>query len=410
MEGAAPTDGVPWFDVTGPDFAITSAAVHAARERSWYARTEYGLAVLRHAETEELLKHPLLRQGSVSWLARNGVTEGPLADWWASWVLHQEGAEHRRLRRLMNPAFSARAATALLPRFRALAGELTDVFADRGGCEFVAEFAEPYAARVIAVLLGLPEPEWPVVARESGVLGLAMTVNVRRDLDRIERALAALYAYADELIADRRRRERDDFVSRLVRAGGPAADRGRDRDRDRLSDAELRDGLVLLIFGGFDTTRNQLGLALRTFARHPAQWRLLAERPELGAAAAEEVMRVNPTVRWITREALADFTFQGLDIPAGTTVQLWSESAGTDPRAHGPYSFDITAERAPHFGFGGGVHHCLGHFVARGDMAEALPVLARRLRDLRIGEGAVQLPDSGNTGPVRLPLLFTPAP
>ncbi|MFE0421251.1 cytochrome P450 [Streptomyces sp. NPDC058953] len=401
MTHAAPGDGVPWFDVTAPDFSITSAAVHAARENSWYARTDYGLAVLRHAETAELLEHPLLRQGSVSWLARNGVTGGPLADWWSTWVLHQEGEDHRRLRRLMNPAFSARSATALLPRFRALATELTDAFADKGRCEFVAEFAEPYAARVLAVLLGLPESEWPVFAGESTVLGLAMGVNVRRDLDRIEGALAALYAYADELIADRRRRERDDFVSRLVRAS---------RDTDRLSGAELRDGLVLLIFGGFDTTRSQLGLALRTFARHPGQWRLLAERPELGAAAADEVMRVDPAVRWITREALEDFTFRGLDIPAGTTVQLWSESAGTDPRAHGPYSFDITAERAPHFGFGGGVHHCLGHFVARGDMAEALPVLARRLRDLRIGEGAVQLPDSGNTGPVRLPLLFTPAP
>ncbi|EDY47270.1 cytochrome P450 [Streptomyces clavuligerus] len=401
MTGPAPTGSVPVFDAADPGFSITSAAVHRARENSWYARTTYGLAVLRHAEVAELLHHPRLRQGSVSWLARNGVTEGPLADWWASWVLHREGEDHRRLRRLLNPAFSSRSATALLPRFRALATELTDAFADRDRCEFVAEFAEPYAARVIAMLLGIPEQEWPVIARESAVLGLALGVTVRQDLDRVERALAALHAYADELIADRRRRERDDFLSRLVHA---------DRDGDRLGDEELRDSLVLLVFGGFDTTRNQLGLALQTFARHPAQWRFLADRPELGARAAEEVIRVNPTVRWITREALEDFTFRGLDIPAGTTVQLWTESAGTDPRVHGPYSFDITAEREPHFGFGGGFHHCLGHFVARADIAEALPVLARRLRDLRIAEDAVWLPDSGNTGPVRLPLLFTPAP
>ncbi|GLF92856.1 cytochrome P450 [Streptomyces yaizuensis] len=400
MAGTTPMDDVPWFDVADPGFSITSAAVHEARERSWYARTGYGLAVLRHAEMEALLNHPLLRQGSVAWPAHNGVTEGPLADWWASWILNKEGEEHRRLRRLMNPAFSARLTTALLPRFRALATELADTFAGSGACEFVSDFTEPYAARVITVLLGLPESEWPVIARESAVLGLSLGVTVRQDLDRIERALAALHAYADELIADRRRRDRDDFVSRMVRAG---------RDSDRLGGDELRDGLVLLIFGGFDTTRNQLGLALQSFIRHPAQWRLLAERPELAARAVEEVMRVNPTVRWVTREALEDFTFQGVDISAGTTIHLWNESAGTDPRVHGPYSFDIAAERAPHFGFGGGVHHCLGHFVARGDMAEALPVLARRLRDPRIAEGAAWLPDSGNTGPVRLPLTFTPA-
>ena len=141
---------------------------------------------------------------------------------------------------------------------------------------------------------------------------------------------------------------------------------------------------------------------------HPDQWRLLAERPELGGKAVEEVMRVNPTVRWVTREALEDFTFEGLDIAAGTTVHLFSESAGTDPRVFGEPSFDLTVDRKPHFGFGGGAHHCLGHFVARSDMSEALPLLARRLRDPRPAGGSTWLPDSGNTGPMTLPIDFTP--
>ncbi|NBM21232.1 cytochrome P450, partial [Streptomyces sp. GC420] len=396
---ATALDAVPHLDITDPNFAIKSAAVHAARERSWYARTNYGLAVLRYEEVSRLIKHPKLRQGSAAWPAHNGVTEGPFADWFAGWILNKEGEEHHRLRRLMNPAFSPKLIAGLVPRFQALATELVDGFREPGRCEFVSEFAEPYAARVIALMLGIPESEWPVIARESATIGLAMGVTLRQDLPKIEAALANLYAYADALIADRRRAERDDFVSALVRAH---------RDADSLTDRELRDGLVLLIFGGFDTTRNQLGLAMQTFTRHPDQWRLLAERPELGGAAVEEVMRVNPTVTWVTREAREDFTFQGLDIGAGTTVHLFSESAGTDPRVFGEPSFDITAERRPHFGFGGGAHHCLGHFVARGDMSEALPLLARRMRDPRIDEGAEWLPDSGNTGPVRLPITFTP--
>src|SRR5690606_41595712 len=177
---------------------------------------------------------------------------------------------------------------------------------------------------------------------------------------------------------------------------------------DTLSEQELRDALLLLIFGGFDTTRNQLGLAMQTFSRHHDQWELLVERPELGGKAVEEIMRVNPTVRWVTREAVEDFTHQGLHIAAGTTIHLWSEVAGTDPRVFGDPAFDITAERKPHFGFGGGAHHCLGHFVARSDMSEALPLLARRMRAPRILEGDEWLPDSGNTGPVRLPLGLPP--
>ncbi len=392
-------DQVPVLDVSDSQFSITSAEVQAAREQHWYARTPYGLAVLRYDEMSKLLKHPKLRQGSVAWPAHNGVTEGPFAQWWASWILNKEGDEHHRLRRLMNPAFSPKLIGGLVPRFQALAEELIDGFAQDDQCEFVSEFAEPYAARVIAIMLGLPEAEWPMIAKESATIGLAMGVTIRDDLPQIEDALARLYSYADELIADRQARPREDFVTALVNASRP--------DDGRLSGTELRDGLVLLIFGGFDTTRNQLGLAMQTFSEHLDQWALLAEDPSLGRAAVEEVMRVNPTVRWVTREVLEDFEFQGLALAAGTTVHLYSQSAGTDPRVF-EGGFDITAERKPHFGFGGGAHHCLGHFVARSDMSEALPLLARRMRNIRILPDDSWLPDSGNTGPIRLPIGFTP--
>jgi cytochrome P450 len=75
---------------------------------------------------------------------------------------------------------------------------------------------------------------------------------------------------------------------------------------------------------------------------------------------------------------------------------------GPDP------SFDITAVGRPvHSGFGGGVHHCLGHFVARTDMSVALPLLARRMPDIDPDGPGEWLPVSGNTGPVRFPLRFT---
>lgn len=392
---------VPAFDVADPAFSITSDEVHQAREQSWYATTRYGIAVLRYEEVSRLLKDPKLRQGSAAWPAHNGVTEGPFADWFASWILNKEGEERHRLRRLLNPAFSPKLIGPLVPRFQALANELIDNFAEPDRCEFVSEFAEPYAARVIAIMLGIPEDRWKVIATESTTIGLAMGVTLREDLPKIEAALQRLYGYCDELIADRRANPREDFVTTLVNASRP--------EDGRLSDTELRDAMVLLIFGGFDTTRNQLGLAMQTFMANPDQWRLLAARPDLGGKAVEEVMRVNPTVRWVTREVAEDFEYQGLTLAAGTTVHLYSESAGTDPRAFEP-GFDIAAERKPHYGFGGGVHHCLGHFVARADMREALPLLARRLHDPHELPGASWLPDSGNTGPVRLPIAFTPAP
>ena len=120
-------------------------------------------------------------------------------------------------------------------------------------------------------------------------------------------------------------------------------------------------------------------------------------------------MRVNPTVTWITREALEEVDLgDGLVVPAGGIVQTLSHSAGTDPAAMPDPAFDIRELRPPHLGFGAGVHHCLGHFVARTDMAVALPLLARRMPDARPAGPGRWLPVSGNTGALEFPIRFTP--
>jgi cytochrome P450 len=387
---------IPFLRVSDPTFSIRSAEVREARERSWYARTPYGIAVLRYDDVGKLLRDPRLRQGSHAWPAHNDVT-GVFADWWLRILLNRVGEDHARLRRLANPAFSPKLIIPLQPRFAELANDIIETFAASGRCDFVAEFSEPYASRVTCLLLDLDQSEWRRLADITADMGLALGVTFKQDVAKIDAATTALFAHAHRAIEGRRTRSPgDDFISQLLQAN---------EDKDTLSDQELYDMVVLAVFGGIDTTRNQLGLAMSMFVEHPDQWRLLAERPELARNAVEEVMRVRPTVTWVTREATEDFVYRDLELRQGTTIHLFSESAGTDPRVFAP-GFDIAAERKPHFGFGGGVHHCLGHFIARADMTEALKVLARRINDPRYDGEPTWLPDSGNTGAVKLPIAF----
>jgi cytochrome P450 len=399
MDGMATTSEVPYFDVSDPDFSVSSAEVRAAREHSWYARTNFGIAVLRYEQTSALLKDRRLRQGSFAWPEQHGITEGLLHRWWSRIMLSVEGDDHRRLRRLANPAFSRTLMEEMVPGFRLLAGELIDTFAERGRCEFVSEFAEPYSARVLCRLVGLDEARWRDLSHWSTDIGLAFGVTIARDRDRIEAGLRNMYGLADELIAERRRTPGSDVITALVQA----------HDGDgRLTHEELEAMITLIVFGGMDTTKNQLGLAMQLFVEHPDQWELLAREPAIAPQAVEEVIRWNPTVVWTTRRATQNLTIDGLDIPEGTTLHLLSPPANTDPLAVGEEPFDITVERRAHFGFGGGAHHCLGHWLARIDMREALPILARRLRRPRAEGAPVLRPVSGVTGPVELPITFDP--
>ena len=174
----------PFLDVANPAFSLRSEPVREARAQSWYARTPYGLAVLRHKEMGELLTHKSLIQGSHAWPALNGVTSGTFADWWNSSILVTEGDDHWRLRRLVNPAFSPKVVKALMPEFERIANDLADGFIESGSCDFMAEFADPYAARVLCLLLGLPESEAPFILRTSATMGLALFSMSSKELKK----------------------------------------------------------------------------------------------------------------------------------------------------------------------------------------------------------------------------------
>lgn len=389
-----------FLDLLDPDFRVDSPQVRAARERNWYARAPHGIAVLRHSECAALLRDRRLRRGSSSTLATWGLSSGPFAEWMRSILLNLEGGAHARQRALVGGAFGRRAVDALLPVMRETANELVDRFAAHGRCEFMADFADPYPARVVATVFGIPPHE---VERFIGLatdIGLGFGPAVARYLPRVEAALEGLLDYCDGLIARRRREPGDDLVSALVTA---------ESDGDRLTTAELRTLLTGTVGAALDTTRNQLGLGLVALAAHPAQWALLAERPDLAAAAVDEIVRLHPTTPALSRWAAEDLTFQGLDIPAGTQIRIMVGAANTDPAAFGPdaAAFDISVRRPPALTFGAGPHFCLGAALARAELREALPLLAGRLPDIAVDGPVTYRPPVGITGPVTLPLRFS---
>jgi cytochrome P450 len=395
-------DKIALFNIFDSAFPFGSPEVRAAADANWWARTPIGIAVLRYQECLALLRDRRLRQGSLDTVAAYGVTSGAFVETLRTTLLTAEGKAHQRQRRLVSAAFTQRSVDVLRPFMRAKAHELIDGFVGNGRCEFITAFADPYPAWVIAELLGIPTERFDAFYGWATDIGLGFSPAAAAEQNRIDTAVIGLSACCDELVMQRCEHPSDDLVSTLIAA---------ETDDQRLTPDEIRALLSALVIAGQDTTRNQLGLAMTTFTQYPEQWRLLARRPELASTAVEELMRVNPVIPVITRLATEDFTFQGVDIPAGTHVALFIATANTDPNTFGDAPFDITAQRATQLAFGGGIHYCLGNWLARAEMREALPILASRLGDIALDGPVVSRPHLGITGPSTLPMRFrTSAP
>lgn len=397
----APFAGAPFIDTLSAeyDFDIHSAH-HRARETAFYARTPLGLIFLDYEAVHWLLHERRFRLQGNDALDLAGIPAGPLRDWFGKILSNKEGAPHQRLRRLVSRAFTPRQIERLRPMMRATAQEFIDSLAGRDACEFVEDFAAPYPVRVIGSLLGVPASDFARFHAWSRDLSLAFGSRIASERPRIEAALGNLCDYADGLVARLRRQPGDDLTSALIaleKAGG-----------DFLDPDELRAMITVLIFGGQDTTQCQIACSIATFARHRDAWHFLAAHPEHAMQAAEECLRFEGSGSGNPRTALEDIDYRGLPIPAGTVVLPSAPAANRDPKVYpDPDRFDVLRTHAePQLTFGGGVHFCLGASLARFEVAEVLPMLAKRMPDLALDGPIEWRRGSLIRGPERLPIRF----
>jgi hypothetical protein len=386
--------------VLDPEFDFNSPEVTAAQDQSWYAASPIGLLVLRYAEAQELLRDRRLDHNGKRYMEHTcGVFSGPAYDWFVPMIVNYDGEDHLRLRRLVSKTFTPRMVDMLRPFIRAQAERLADQLAAAGKCEFVEDFGTPLPLAVMCHMLGVPPEDYGKFRVWGADIGLIFSMALGGDIPaRVENAVTGLSGYADSLIKQKEAAPADDLISALVAA----------RQASKVTDAELRNLVVTLVFTAYDTTRHQLGNAMAAFAAHPAQWTVLASHPELGEQAADEAIRWCPSVTVGRRYAAEDFLYHDLPIARYTYLMMCVPTAQRDPRAfRDGHCFDITISRSEQpVQFGGGPHHCLGAALARAELSEALPILASRLKTPHITGPVTWRPPLGIHGPNQLPLSF----
>ena len=279
-------------------------------------------------------------------------------------ILNTNPPDHRRVRSLINSAFTQRRIAGMESAIErmtdTLLGWLAKVGAGGQTVDFMEEFAFRLPVTVICELLGVPEEDryrFRPLAHD-----LTAALELKEDFSGLEAADAAtneLRAYFAELAERRRNSPQDDLISALVQVN--------DAHDGRLSDVELICNLILLLVAGFETTTNLLGNGLYLGFEHPE----VVDRVRKGeisvSAFVEEVLRFDSPVQLTSRIAIVDGALVGeQQVPKSAEVLLLIGAAHRDPnRFENPDVFDPTRSDNVPLSFGAGIHYCLGQGLAR---------------------------------------------
>ncbi|XP_058110630.1 taxadiene 5-alpha hydroxylase-like [Magnolia sinica] len=205
---------------------------------------------------------------------------------------------------------------------------------------------------------------------------------------RIVERMAPIVRRRKEMLVAGTVRPKSDVISSMVAL--------RDEKGESISDDEIMDNIISLVFASHDTTAILLSLMVWKLARDPKihqkvlqeHMEILKERqtPEGKLTwrevqkmnytwrVAQELMRLIPPVFGSFRKAIKDTSFGGYDIPKGWQV-LWvcppthmDKDIFEDPDEFDPSRFQNPSKPIPPFAyipFGAGVHMCIGNEFAR---------------------------------------------
>ena len=296
-------------------------------------------------------------------------------------LLLQDGAEHKRARKLLMPAFNGQALRGYESLVSDVARAEVDRWADGQELRSLDRMNALTLEVILRVVFGVTDEErlaelrprvtatvdvspaillgwgWPRLQRYGP---WRRTVENQHELDRL------MYAEIRERRQVADLAERTDVLSQLIRV---------DDGGDLLTDEELRDQLVTLLLAGHETTASALSWALYEVGRHPELRRRTREAALAGdadgmawlEAVLKESMRLHPVIPMVVRTLMRPATIGGFDLPAGATVGpsiLITHARADnhpDPDAFRPERF--LGQNPPTntwIPFGGGVRRCIG--------------------------------------------------
>lgn len=287
-------------------------------------------------------------------------------------MLGADGQRHRRLRSLVDQAFTRRNIDGMSKQIESLAQQQLDIAAAvarrEGQVDLLEHFARPFPLTVICELLGLPLEDRPKFqewfapfSKVSSVFGIfSLSWGLRK-----------IIKYLRFQIKEVSQHPRPGLMTELVQA---------EHEGQQLTEDELLAMIFLLLVAGHETTVHLISNAVLALLDHPeAKNELLADWSKSDDAIEEVLRYCSPLQMGKPRFVANDLNFFGQQLQRGEMITPLIACANYDPdRFEDPLRFNIDRERNYHLSFGSGPHVCLGMKLARTETHFALKCLFER--------------------------------
>lgn len=293
-------------------------------------------------------------------------------------LMRKDGAAHLRERMAMAPAFAPGVITGeWMPRYEQIASEFVARLPRGEVVDLFPALSGPYAARGLAVLLGLEEASDSDLQRWSqtlidgaGNFGWAEAPFMATDAAHLE-----MNALMDRKSEHYLRAPDNTALSVMLNAHDP------------IERAQMYSNIKIAIGGGINEPRDALNTIVFGLLSNPDQ---LAEvkRNNDWVRAFEEGIRWIAPISASSRLVTQDTEMRGHLLPKGETVMTIQASANRDEEVYdNPEAFDVYREKKPHQAFGNGPHFCMGTHVARRAVGQImLPKLFERFPNMSLPE------------------------
>ncbi|MEK3776148.1 cytochrome P450 [Paenibacillus sp. FSL K6-4396] len=336
--------------------------------RVMFPQGEFGWMITRYEDAVQILKDPRFSKDMVR---RYGADNQSI---FSNNMLFSDPPDHKRLRGLVQKAFTPKLIANMRSHIQHIADDLLDNLPSQEKMNLIDDFAFPLPIIVISEILGVPAQDRDQFRIWSNTVIDASTAE---SAELFEQHSKEFTDYLTAWFAKVRQDPGTDLISQLVIA---------EESGQQLTEQELLGVVSLLIIAGHETTVNLIGNGILALLEHPEQRELLIKQPELIHNAIEEMLRYNGPVEFSTsRWALEDIEFRGQHIAQGELVIVALDSANRDEQQFKDADiFDITREKSSHLAFGKGIHLCLGAPLARLEGEIAVSTLLNRFPNIQL--------------------------